>query len=155
MGRMYTAKFSSVAVSASVDVFELTAPSDAVIVIHRAEITDETSETSEQAFAKMKRGIGATSGSSGGSATISKHQTGDGATGATVETNNTSKMTAGGGSIEDLGSRGFNWLTGFQYTPTPEERYVISPGERFAIEIPAPAASRTISGELVFEEIGG
>jgi hypothetical protein len=151
---MYSATFQGASVTAAAqDLFEITAPSDAAVIIHRVEITDESSETSEQCVVMLKRGSsGTTSGSGGSSVTPALLQSGDGAVGSVVEKLNTTQMS--GGTITQLAARGFNWLNGFLYAPTPEERIVLSPGERMTVAIPAPTA-RTCSGEMVFEEIGG
>lgn len=154
MGRMYVASFSGVAVSAQVDFFELNVPSDAVVIVHRAAITDDTGETSEQAAVSWIVGH-ATSGSGGSTPTPVPLNTGDAAFGGTVETNNTTIASTGTTTV--LGRQGFNYVgSGYQYTPTPEERLVLSPSARLVLRLAsAPGASRTLSGEIVFEEIGG
>lgn len=155
MGMMYVAPFQGVSISAAQDVFEISAPADAVVIVHRCEITDETSETSEQGVIKINRGSsGTTSGSGGSSVTPAPLETGMAAAGSTVERNNTTAMT--GGTITHKGGAGFNWLNGYLYAPTPEERLVISPSERLTFNlVNAPGAARTCSGYVIFEEIGG
>jgi len=157
MGRIYSAPFEGIAVSAVQDVFEILCPSDAVLCLHRAEVSDETSETSEQAVILIRRGVGAvTSGSGGSTITPAPLQLGESASGATVERNNTTPMVVGSGTLTTLDSRAFNWLNGYLWAPTPEERIYISPGDRVAFNlVNAPGASRTCSGVLVFEELGG
>ena len=157
MGRIYTAPFQGVAIAAAQDVFELLCPADCVIVLHRCEITDETSETSEQGVILMRRGTGSvTSGSGGSTITPAPMHFGDAASGATIERNNTTAMAVGTGVLTTIAAAGFNWLNGFLWAPTPEERIYISPDQRFAFNlVNAPGASRTCSGVLVFEELGG
>lgn len=155
MGMMYVASFQGVSVSAVQDLFEITAPADAVVVIHRCEITDEDSETSEQNVIVMNRGSSATTSGSGGAAvTPAPLDQGYAAAGSSVERNNTTPMS--GGTITQRGSWGFNWLNGFLFVPTPEERPVVSPSERHTFKLlSAPGSARNVSGVLVFEEIGG
>lgn len=154
MGRMYVATFAGVSVSAVQDLFELTLPATCVVQIHRAEITNDASETSEQLPIQLRRGVGSTSGSGGSTATPAKlGGTGDPASTVTVEINNTTVMSAG--TITTLARRGFNVLSGWLYAPTPEERIVLSPSERLSVHLPtAPSAAITLSGEVVFEELG-
>lgn len=157
MGRMYSALFEGVSVSAVQDLFELVAPTDAAVVVHRVEISQDGSETSEQLPIRMVRGEGSvTSGSGGSTPTARPLAKGDAAFGGTVEANNTTRMVAGSGALIPLARRAWNVLDRFLFTPTPEERIVISPGDRLTVELPvAPAAALTMSGEIVFEEIGG
>jgi len=157
MSRLYSASFEAVAVSAAQDFFEVVAPSDAVVVIHRILITQDTSEVSEQAVCRLIRGEGSvTSGSGGSSPTVNPTSKGDPAFGGTVEANNTTRMVVGSGALKVMHREGWNFLSGFDYRPTPEERIYISPGDRITVELPtAPSGSTTMSGTILFEEIGG
>jgi hypothetical protein len=157
MGRMYTAPFEGVAVSVAQDFFELVAPTDAVVYVHRVVITQDTSEVSEQLVCRLVRGEGTVTGGSGGSTLTPKpNAKGDPAFGGTVKANNTTKMVVGTGALSPKHREGWNVLSGFDYHPTPEERECISPGDRITVElVTAPAASTTMSGTIVFEEVGG
>lgn len=154
MGRMYVATFEDIAVSAVQDLFEITAPSTGCVVIHRCEIGNESGETSEQLAIRMIRGY-TVSGSGGASVTPAPLESGDPAADSTVERNNTT--VANTGSAVTLGRRCFNLVGGgWLYEPTPETRIVLAPSERLVFHLPvAPSASVDMSGELVFEEIGG
>ena len=103
------------------------------------------------------RGIGSvTTGSGGTTPTPSALETGFAASGATLEANNTTKMVVGSGSLVVLYNDDFNVQVGFLYQPVPEERIVLSPGDRMTVElVGAPADSLTMSGTIVWEEIGG
>ena len=48
MGRLYTAQFSAVAVSAAQDLFEIVAPSDAIVKIHNIRL-GQTSDVGDAA----------------------------------------------------------------------------------------------------------
>lgn len=159
MGQMYSVSFDAVAVTAEVDFFEILAPADASIVIHEVHIGQESEEGDAQAEMlswKLVRGEGATSGSGGSTATPEPTEAGMAASGVTVETNNTTKMTAGGGSITTFLADAFHVAAGLNHVPTPQFRHVISGGDRATIELAeAPADSVTFSGHVDFEEIGG
>ena len=153
MGMMYTAVFTDVAVTVAQDFFELTAPSDAVVVIHSCYIfqnTDFGDAAAEGLTINITRY--STGGSGGANATERPLEVGFPASGSAVETNNTTQ----GGTPVVIHSEGFNVQAGWAYRPTPEERPVVSPSGIIAIELPsAPADSLTMSGTLTFEEIGG
>lgn len=155
MGRMYSAVFSGVSVSAAQDLFELSAPSSGVVLLHGVSVTQDASETSEQLPFTIKRIPSPTSGS-GGSAVTPRELggVGDAAAASTVEANNTSRATSGG-TIETLRRRGENILNGAHWLFTPEERIVVPPSGMIVVGLEAaPGAALTMSGELIFEEIG-
>lgn len=155
MGRMYSAVFSGVSVSAAQDLFELSAPSSAVVVVHGVSVTQDASETSEQLPFTIKRIPSPTSGSGGAAVTPRElGGVGDAAAASTVEANNTSRATSGG-TIETMRRRGENILSGVHWLFTPEERIVVPPSGMIVVGLEAaPGAALTMSGELIFEEIG-
>lgn len=160
MGRKYSAQFNGVAVTAQQDVFELVAPSDAVVVVHAIELeqTTEVGDTAEEGLSIiLKRGIGTvTSGSGGSTPTAQPVEDGDAAFGGTVEANNTTKMVVGTGTLETLAAWAWNVRVPFNKIFTPELRPVISPGNRLTVELgTTPADSITMNGTIWFEEIGG
>ena len=154
MGMIYTASIAQVAVSLVQDLFEITAPSDAVVVLHSCYIgqdTEEADAAAEMLPVNITRYVD--SGSNGSTLTPAPHDTGYAAAGSTVEANNT---TQGSGTTTIVLSDAFNVQVGWQYRPSPEERIVISPSKRLAIELPvAPADAMTVSAAITFEEIGG
>ena len=150
MGRMYSATFEEIAVSAVQDLFEVVAPSDAAVVIHGFEISQSSDTDSEMLNLLVHRGTA--SGSGGASVTASPLAVGDAAFGGTVERNNTTQSVEG----TILHSAAFNVLNGYVWIPTPECRPVISPSGLFIVELQtAPADALTMSGVVYFEEIGG
>ena len=160
MGRRYTAVFSSVAVTAQQDFFEIAAPADAIVVVHEWELSQssEVGDAMEEGLAiRVVRGAGAvTSGSGGTTPTAQAIEDGDAAFGGTVEANNTTKMVAGSGALDQLAAYNWNIRVPFQKIYTPETRPVISPSNRLTIELgTTPADSITVSGTITFEEIGG
>ena len=156
MGRMYTASFEDVAVSAIQDIFEVVAPADAVVIIHEIKLgqTSDTGDSAEEIL-RVEMTFGYTTSGSGGAAiTARPHELGDAAFGGTVERNNTTQAVNGTGVVRNAET--FNIRVGWQYTPTPEMRMVISPSARFVLELPAaPADAVTMTGSITFEEIGG
>lgn len=159
MGRLFTAEVNAVSVSAIQDLWEILAPSDAVLVIHSFSV-NQTSDVADAAEEILRligtRGVGSvTSGSGGTTPTAHPIQDGQAATGATVEANNTTQMVVGSGTLENLFSLGWNIRVPFEKIWTPEERPIISPGNRIAIELQAPADAITLDSTITFEEIGG
>src|SRR5262245_26160816 len=106
MGRRYTVSFKAVAVTAQQDFFEVLSPTDAVVIIHGWELSQSTEvgdAQEEQLQLTTNRGVGSvTSGSGGSTATAQPIEDGDAAFGGTVEVNNTTKMAAGTGTLEEL-----------------------------------------------------
>jgi hypothetical protein len=156
MGRMYTASFSAVAITAIQDMFEIVAPATGIVIIHRARIT-QTSDVGDAAeeMLLVQHTVGyTTSGSGGSSPTVDKHDNGDAAFAGTVEANNTTQALNGTG--RSIVEEAFNIRNGYDYCPTPEERIILGPSARYVLELPAaPADSLTMSGSITFEEIGG
>jgi hypothetical protein len=157
MGRMYAAAFESAVVAAACDLFEVRAPSNAVVVIHSIVIgqsSDAGDAQAEMLPITVKRATA--SGSGGSTATPAKLQTGLAAAGSTVEYVNTTRANAGSPSGTPMIADTFNAQGGWQKVFTPEERPVLSPGEGIVVGLEAaPADALTMSGTIVFEEIGG
>lgn len=160
MSRMYTAQFSAVAVTAAQDLFEVLAPTDAVVKIHDWLImqTSDVGDAAEEILRlECVRGVGTvTSGSGGTTPTAQPVEDGDTAFGGTVEANNTTRMAVGTGTLETLPQYGWNVRQPYEKVYTPETRPVISPGNRWTLSLPvAPADSLTVTGSVTVEEIGG
>lgn len=153
MGRMYTATFEEIAVTTAVDLFEIVAPADSVVIVHGFEISqssDAGDAASEQLAILVH--LGSTSGSGGAAETARPLNLGDAAFGGTVESNNTTQSTEG----TFLHAAAFNIMNGYVWIPTPEMRFVISPSDRVIIELQTvPADELTLNGVVYFEEIGG
>lgn len=153
MGRVYSASFEEVAVTAAQDLFEVVAPADASVVIHSIVITQSSDAGDAQAeMLPILIHRGTATGSGGSSPTPSPLQLGDAAFGGTCEANNTSQSVEG----TFLHAEAFNVQIGFYYLPPPEDRPVISPSALFIVELQAaPDDSLTMNGTIVFEEVGG
>lgn len=153
MGRMYTATFDGVSVSAAQDLFEITPADDKPIRIHQIVVSNGASETSDQLRFTIKRFSGAYTSGSGGSTPTPRPLDGiDTAAGFTVEANNTTRAT--GGTSVTLWSEGQNVLNGWNYFPTPESRIRCPQAEAIVVGLEnAPAAATTMSGVAVIEEV--
>lgn len=153
MGRVYSASFSEVAVTAAQDLFEVVAPADASVIIHAVTITQSSDAGDAQAeMLPILIHRGTATGSGGSTVTPSPLQVGDTAFGGTVEANNTAQSVEG----TFLHAEDFNVQIGFYFLPPPEDRPVVSPSALFIVELKsAPSDSLTMSGTVVFEEIGG
>lgn len=159
MGRMYSASFDNVVVSAIQDLFELIAPTDSIVVLHSIELgqsTDFGDAAAEGLRVTVER-FTSTNGSGGTDATARPHNVGDAAFGGgdvagTVGVNNTTQ----GVTRTVIQAMVWNIQAGWFYKPTPEERLVLSPSGKLAVAmIAAPTDPITMSGTIVFEEIGG
>ncbi len=160
MARVYTVQFNDVAVTAAQDLFEILAPTDGIVVVHEWELfqTSDVGDAAEEILRiETVRGVGSvTSGSGGSTPTAQPLSDGDPAFGGTVEANNTTRMAAGSGTLETLEQRGWNVRVPLNRIYTPETRPVISPGNRWTLALAAnPADSLTVTGCVVFEELGG
>lgn len=156
MGRVYTAAFGGVTMAAIQDIFEVVAPSDAIVILHKITLFQITLEgDAEENQLRLQFTFGHTSsGSSGGTITARPNERGTAAFGGTVERNNTSQAT--GGSPVTPEEDGWNIRVPYLWVPTPGIRHVLSPGERFVLELPvAPIAAFSGGGSITIEEVGG
>lgn len=155
MGRIYSASFENVAVTAIQDLFEINAPSAKSVVIHSAKIgqTSDFGDAQDECIRLRFIEGYTTSGSGGNSFTAVPLDKGDSAFGGTCEINNTTVANTGTAVIKSMGV--WNVRTEWIYMPTPETRIRLAGGLRLVLHMPAaPADSLSISGEIVFEEIG-
>lgn len=160
MPRIYVTKFTDVAVTAAQDLFEILAGTSTVIKIHEWEISQNSDAADAQAEVlrvEEVRGDGSvTSGSGGSTHTPQPIDNGDAASGATVEINNTTRMAVGTGVLDELQQYGWNVRIPLSKIYTPETRPVITPGDRWTLALDdTPADELTMSGYVLFEEIGG
>lgn len=158
--RRYTTLFNAVAVTAAQDLFELINANDQTLLIEEIHITQDTEAgdaASEQQRFTLKRASGSyTSGSGGSTHTPAKTSFGDPASGCTSEINNTSRAAAGSGALDTLSVQCENVHNGFHYVATPGKEIEISPSQALVVGLEgAPADSITMSGYVVYVEVGG
>ncbi len=154
MGRIYTAQFAGVAVTAATDLFELNVASSKVARVHELHLmqTTDLGDAQEEVITiKMISGY-TTSGSGGSAPTAAPHEIGDAAYAGTVEVNNTTQANTG--TAVTHYTWGWNIRVPLIIVFTPETRKIIAPSGRLVITNSAPADSITVSGTLVFEELG-
>ena len=158
MGRMYYVNFDNQAVTAAVDLFEVLAGTGKPFVLHRVTIgqsSDYGDSQAEGARVLIRRATsGYTSGSGGVTPTVGKALTNDASHGMTVEACNTTAAVAGSGSLTTLVADAFNWQSGWDWFPAPEQRPMFLPGEALIVNLPAaPADSLTMVGTAMVEEL--
>jgi len=158
MSRKYTTHFSNVAATLAQDLFEIQVPSTKCVRLLRVRVSQNTEAgdaQSEQLRFTIKRGVGNNSGSGGSTHTPTKQATGDAASACTVEINNTTRAAAGGGSLTQILEEDENVHLGWDYRPTPDEVLEFAPSETIIIGLEgAPTDSTTMSGYVLFEEVG-
>jgi hypothetical protein len=156
MGQIYTAAFNDVTYSALLVPFEITAPADAIVILHSCYLGQDSDFGDSEAEGVVVQICRWTASGSGGTlvATAVPHEVGYAAHGSTVDLNHTTQGTG----LTVIHSDVWNVQAGWQYRPTPEERIVISASDIGGILLPnAPndAITTGLSGALTFEEIGG
>lgn len=158
MGRKYIVEtgFQTVGTAAQ-DLLEIQVPATCVVIVHSISIdqsSDETAAEAEKLQVFLKRGIGNTGGSGGGSVTPAKNETSDSSSACTVERNNTSQATAGGGSLATMHNFVYDVLSGFEWTPIPELRPSFAPSQNIVLSIEATTDALTANAKIIIEEIG-
>jgi hypothetical protein len=155
MGRLYTASFENVTVSAIQDLFEINAASGKSVIIHGCVIgqTSDVGDAAEEILRLRFIEGYTTSGSGGSTPTGVPLDKGDSAFGGTVEANNTTVANTGTAAIKHIDS--WNVRTTWLYLPPPEMRIRLAGGLRLVLHMPAaPADALSVNGSITFEEIG-
>ncbi len=154
MSRIYSALMDGVSVAAVAELFFIAAPADATVRIHEIKVTQDSSTTSEQLPLNTFR-TATDQSAKGTSITANPTSIGDAAFGGVVRSN---ILTAAGFATETtpLLRDSQNVLNGWHVLPTPETRIDVSPGAYLVVKLDAaPASALSISGYILFEEIGG
>lgn len=152
-GRAYLAFLDAVSYTTSDSgaLVAITAPADAIVVIDRVSVTQETVSTSEANAILLTRASAA--GTAAATPTASPAEVGDAAFGGTVGTGQFSvepTLTTG------LYRAAWNVLSEWVWHPTPEERIVLSPSGIFVVNLEnTPGTTQSISCSVAFREIGG
>lgn len=154
--RIYTVTFDVTAVTAQVDLFELTPADDKPLTIERMILgqTTELGDAAEEQFEieVHRGGTAMTSGSGGSAATPEPIDPHDAAAGFTAEVLNTTLATFTSGVVVHRDP--WNVRVPFDWVPLPEHRIEVSQGQGgLAIRIgAAPADSISIFGTLYVGE---
>jgi len=155
MGTKYTIPIDAVASpAAQFDAFELNVASTRAVRLLKVTL-GQTSDVGDANAENVKVQIitGHSTSGSGGSAPTPNPIGNGGACASTAETMNTTIASTGTAVTRHQST----WTTQlpFDYRPTPDEIIELAPSARLVVRIGAPADAITVSGELVFEEIGG
>ena len=150
-GMKYHYSASVATVTTALYLAELTAPSDAVVVIDRISLQQSTLTDSEIQQAIIVRG--ATAAVGGTTVTPQPDEVGMAAAGGTYK--KATWTTAPVAAAANLILEGFNVLSGYVWHPTPEERIVLSPSGILLIGTGLTATSSTWTVSVHLREIGG
>ena len=154
MARTYTAEFNAITVSVAQDLFELLAGANQTAKLVRLKLgqfTNAGDASAEILPIQVGKYVGA-SGSGGTTPTAQLADQGDGATGATVEANNTT--LAGSFTAQ------YSWTWNTQipweyYEPDPAKQITLRPSTGLCFRLPnAPAAGISCSGSIQWTEEG-
>lgn len=153
MGFLYSVTFTATAVTAAVDLFELTATADKPIVLHKLAM-GQTTDLGDTAEEMLQIGLyrGVTAGSGGTAATEQDYIDSDQPTAATAVNTVVTTPSTGGTLIEVIP---WNLRVPLLWLPPPEHRPRIDSSEdpvSFRL-VSAPADSVTMFGTCLFEEI--
>ena len=154
MGRIYTSRFSGVAVTAVQDIFMILTPATRIVQIHEVGLSQLTEiQDAEEVMLLLQMRSGQTASGTGGTTPAMVPQLfGDSACGCTVRANDMTTQ-ATGGTIVIKHSEYWNVRIPYQKIWTPETRPIIPPSKRWTFEL-ATADTFTAAGYIVFEEIG-
>lgn len=153
MKGVYTAKIRISAVTTAKTLIYITTPSNKVIEILSASITNESNETNEQLIATFQT-ISSLGSPTGTSLTPSKHEPGDQSATVTAVGNVTANEPTYSSNTE-IGIEGFSSLGGWYFDPIPEERPIVAPSSSLGLRLlNAPASSVDLVVKVTFREIG-
>ena len=158
-GRRYRAPINIGSTSAQIDIFELLAGSGkplALIGFSLGQTSEVGDAQEEQLQLILKYGtLTVTSGSGGSTSTPRPVLPNDTASGATLETGNTTKFAASTGTVVELARYSWNVRQDFQQVWVPEMWQVCAAGGYLVLELattPADAISGIV-GSLEFAEL--
>lgn len=151
--RVYSVNLEGLSISAAKTLITVAAPSTCAIVLLEFDISQETSETSEQAAVRVNRLSSAGAGTSTSYTPVAHEVQDQGAHDGTYAVNYTVEPTTY--DTDALYRASYNWLNGHAKIWTPEARIWVPPSAKVGIRlVAAPAAALTIDGTLVVGEIG-
>lgn len=150
MGRLYSASFTEVAVTAQQDLFQIEANTVPAIIhaVFLSQSSDVGDASSEGLSVLIRRVTDAVTNDIAEVALDG----GDSAANADLAVNETTELVTGAAVIH---AESWNILTPFVYLPPPELRPVVQVGNALVVNLnTTPGDSITMSGTLYFEEIG-
>lgn len=158
MGRIYTASFDDVSISAAQTLLAVAtgtsgSPLNMAVSIHMIVLGQRSLTSWEAKPLRFNRVSGAYTQSSGGTApTPRPHNFGDSAATATARANDTTAASAG--TTTTIMTDEWVFLNNYLWLPAPEDRIILAPGQCFALHLPtAPSGATSCSGSITFEEL--
>ncbi len=150
MGRMFTASFTDVAVTAQQDLFQIEA--NTVPAIIHAIFLSQTSDVGDAAAENLSILIRRVTDAVTNDIAEAKLDTGSGVALADLAVNETTELVTG---AEIIHSEAWNIAMAFIWMPPPEMRIVIQVGNAVVVNLnDTPADELTMSGTMYFEEQG-
>lgn len=146
--RRYSVQVNAVSVSTAKDLVRITAPSTMLLCVLRAWCGQSGNNTSEQGRLIVQR---ASDSQSGTSETPAPLEAGDPAATFTCQTLTADHALTG----DPILDRGFNWVSGDEWVPAPEERIWVPPSAKLVLRLATvPGAAKTVSCGLIVAEMG-
>ena len=152
-GRIYTINFSAVSVAAAQDLISVQPASNKVVVLHKAVVSADDSETNQQLKTTIKKLTATLTVTGGTSQTPAPTATSNAAAGMTAKSNHTTRTTTSGATVV-INAESFPSQGGFEYLPDINVRPIFVNGEGFVFGLEEAPATLTMSGYVVVEEIG-
>lgn len=160
LGRVYTAPFVAVAITAQQDLFYIKPAADKICIIEQCRLanvggTADAGDAQEEDFdIEFLYVPAAVTASSGGTApTPQPDLINDAAAGFTARVNDTTKATSSG-TIVVRDVDGWNVRSPYLWLPAPEHRPVVANAAAFVVRLnTTPADSITVSGSLKIREL--
>ena len=150
MGRMFTASFSEIAVTAQQDLFQIEA--NTVPAIIHAIFLSQTSDVGDAAAENLSIILQRVTDIVTNDIAEVKLDTGSGVALADLAVNETTELTTG---AEIIHSEAWNIAMSFIWMPPPEMRIIVQVGNAFVVNLnTTPADELTMSGTMYFEEVG-
>lgn len=150
MGRMYSASFTEVAVTAQQDLFQIEALVVPAIIhaVYLSQSSDFGAQNQEGLSILIRRVTDAVTDD----IVEAQLDLGDTAANADIAVNETTELVTGAVTVH---SEAWNIVQSYIYLPPPELRIVIQIGDVVTVNLnTTPADELTMSGTLYFEEMG-
>ena len=158
MRGVYTAAYRIAGVTTGKTLMYITPATDKPVEILSASVTNENNESNEQVLCGFQR-VTTLGTPTATTVTPSKHEPGDQAAAATVKTNVTASeptygsIAQGADIIDAKGLEGSPSLSGWQFPPTPEERFTIKSGDTYGLRLVNTIASADLVIRVTFREM--
>lgn len=150
-GRIYTANFSNVTLSAAQDLFCLVSSSTRIVALLSITLGQVTATSIANQRIRLIRGASTVVGSGGATVAATPWVPNDAASTATVRANDTAQSTIAG---VDLWDDQWNLLNGFLWVPPTQSRPpLIGPSQMFRLSLDSAPTNIVANGSFVFEEL--